>query len=210
MTRNSLVKESVAGALSESTCETIAIPFDVVAQRLMIQEMGKTGFSYKGGLDAVRQIYKTEGIRGFFKGFGASLLTHAPESAIWWIIYMHVKKELYLNQPESWVEQSAKQGSFLIHLTAGTVAGGLTATFCNPFDVVKTRLQVQNSKSAYRYRNFLHALRMIPRQEGLSAFTNGMFAKILYMAPVSGLHIALYELVKRMSSSGEHDDEDDD
>lgn len=205
--RNDLIKESFSGVISEASCETIAIPFDIVAQRLMIQELGKTGFSYKGGFDAVRQIYQAEGLRGFFKGFGASLLTHAPESAIWWIIYMNVKKQLYLSQPESWVEQTSKQGSFLIHLAAGTVAGGLTATFCNPLDVVKTRLQVQNSKSTYRYRNFFHALRMIPRQEGMGAFTNGMFAKILYMAPVSGLHIALYELVKRMSGNEEEEDD---
>jgi len=50
-------------------------------------------------------------------------------------------------------------------------------------------------------------LRMIPRQEGMGAFTNGMFAKILYMAPVSGLHIALYELVKRMSGNEEEEDD---
>lgn len=36
-------------------------------------------------------IYKQEGIRGFFRGFGATLLAYAPASAVWWATYERCK-----------------------------------------------------------------------------------------------------------------------
>jgi hypothetical protein len=41
--------------------------------------------------DTTRQIWKHEGVRGFYRGFGAMLLTYIPGSVVWWMSYEHCK-----------------------------------------------------------------------------------------------------------------------
>lgn len=81
------------------------MPAEVVQQRLQIQ--GPFGAkTYKGGVDAVTQIarnevreggliyhwinhvtYRQQGLRGLYRGTGATFLVYAPASAIWWTAY---------------------------------------------------------------------------------------------------------------------------
>ena len=42
---------------------------------------------YSGGLDAARKILKADGVRGLYRGFGLSVMTYAPTSAVWWASY---------------------------------------------------------------------------------------------------------------------------
>lgn len=42
---------------------------------------------YNGGLDVARKILKSDGIRGFYRGFGLSVMTYSPSSAVWWASY---------------------------------------------------------------------------------------------------------------------------
>lgn len=57
-----------------------------VSQRLMVQ--GYAGHArYSGGLDVVRKVLQSDGIRGFYRGFGLSVMTYSPSSAVWWASY---------------------------------------------------------------------------------------------------------------------------
>ncbi len=52
----------------------LANPLEQVSQRLMVQGgIGGTNTGYKSGLDAFRTIVKGEGVRGLYRGFGASV-----------------------------------------------------------------------------------------------------------------------------------------
>jgi len=42
---------------------------------------------YKGGIDVARKVIKADGIRGLYRGFGLSVMTYAPSSAVWWASY---------------------------------------------------------------------------------------------------------------------------
>jgi len=37
--------------------------------------------------DITRQIYVCDGVRGFYRGYVASLCTYVPNSALWWAFY---------------------------------------------------------------------------------------------------------------------------
>ena len=57
-----------------------------VSQKLMVQ--GYSGHvRYKGGIDVVQKIMKSDGPRGLYRGFGLSVMTYAPSSAVWWASY---------------------------------------------------------------------------------------------------------------------------
>lgn len=48
---------------------------------------------YKNSLDCIRQVFRTEGPRGFFKGLSASYLG-VTESTLQWVLYERLKKSL--------------------------------------------------------------------------------------------------------------------
>lgn len=69
---------------------------------------------------------------------------------------------------------------------AGAIASGITC----PMDVIKTRLQVEDTHQKDRYKNILDAITRIFREEGIRAFGKGMVARILWIAPGTGITIA--------------------
>lgn len=138
-----------AGGLADVFSNVFLCPAEVVIQRLQISELAQR--RYKGGIDAMKHIFKEEGIRGFYRGLGATLLTYAPGSAIWWMTYEHYK-EIF----SRWIDSRHATGEATLtvsqHYTAqflaGLVAGVVTVVATNPMDVIKTRLQTQHTQFA--------------------------------------------------------------
>ena len=99
--QSNTVKSLVAGGSASLVAQSITVPIDVVSQHLMMQRKGeKMGrFQVRGspeghGLvafgqtkDIIRQILRADGLRGFYRGYVASLLTYIPNSAVWWPFY---------------------------------------------------------------------------------------------------------------------------
>ncbi|KOM30918.1 hypothetical protein LR48_Vigan01g047300 [Vigna angularis] len=71
-------------------------PVDVVSQRLMVQ-----GVCYRNGFDAFRKILDVDDPRGFYRGFGVSIVTYTPSNAVWWASYSMVQKLIW----GTWVQR---------------------------------------------------------------------------------------------------------
>ncbi|XP_061462285.1 solute carrier family 25 member 44 isoform X2 [Rhineura floridana] len=99
-TSSNTIKSLVAGGSASLVAQSITVPIDVVSQHLMMQRKGETMGrfkvqAYKGKRfpvfgqtrDIIAQIFKADGLRGFYRGYVASLLTYIPNSAVWWPFY---------------------------------------------------------------------------------------------------------------------------
>ena len=72
---------------------TLTIPIDVVKTRLQTQAlMPQEEARYRGVWHALREIGRTEGVRGLTKGLGARVLYLTPASAIMFASYEQYKK----------------------------------------------------------------------------------------------------------------------
>jgi solute carrier family 25 phosphate transporter 23/24/25/41 len=76
-----------AGAVSGAVAQTCTYPFDVLRRRFQINTMSGMGYQYAGIGDAIRTIFKTEGIRGLYKGLVPNLLKVAPSMASSWLSF---------------------------------------------------------------------------------------------------------------------------
>ncbi|EUC51370.1 hypothetical protein COCMIDRAFT_165 [Bipolaris oryzae ATCC 44560] len=76
-----------AGAVSGAVAQTITYPFDVLRRRFQVNTMSGMGYQYAGVGDAVKQIIKTEGLRGMYKGIVPNLLKVAPSMASSWLSF---------------------------------------------------------------------------------------------------------------------------
>lgn len=185
---------AVGGAVASLVTQFFTVPVDVVSQRLMIMESSKEGGGNKNaasatstarrsprppppparsGLAMARSIIKAEGVSGLYRGFGASVATFVPSSAVWWSAYGFWQRLIWQNLDSggggggrggggvaaaatSLASSSSSSSSPVYHSsgeilavqTASALAAGCTsAVLTTPFDVVKTRLQVSGSES---------------------------------------------------------------
>ena len=44
-------------------------------------------FFFQIALEIIKQVYKQDGVRGFYRGYFASICTYVPNSALWWSFY---------------------------------------------------------------------------------------------------------------------------
>ncbi|KAL6043557.1 Solute carrier family 25 member 44 [Balamuthia mandrillaris] len=195
------------GGASASLCSsTVTVPLDVISQLLMIQDGKVNKAEYSGGWDAAKSIYKTQGIRGLYRGYGISILVYVPYSAFWWSSYTEFKK-VTMGFVTSYAPILHKVDVLLYGL-CGSTAGACAVVLTNPLDVVKTRLQVmslqnlkeqQTTMTVKARATVFSTARELWKEEGLWAFKRGITARILAVAPVSFLLITCYEVVKRLS-----------
>jgi solute carrier family 25 carnitine/acylcarnitine transporter 20/29 len=80
----------IAGALSGFVYWIIGFPVDVTKTRIQADSLSNPKFS--GLVDCVRQNYRENGLKGFYKGFGPCMLRAAPVNAGNFIVYENTMK----------------------------------------------------------------------------------------------------------------------
>lgn len=197
--------------LADAVSVLFYVPSDVIVQRLQVVDS-----PYKSSFDAIRKIYVNEGIKGYYRGLGATFILSALASSIWWTAYENVKLLLYRPSilPYFTWRKSTDEPTGSVHrlpqITAGFVAGTITSVCVNPFDVVKTRIQTQHintlgtTESTVLYKNTLHGLRCLWREEGAQGMFRGVLPKLLSRGPISAISALVFEMVLYYSRDDLH------
>ncbi|EGG18534.1 mitochondrial substrate carrier family protein [Cavenderia fasciculata] len=232
----------ISGALAELSSLAIWVPFDVTTQKCQIQ--GKTN-KYVNAYEIFKQSYNERGVRGLYRGFGATIIRNVPYSAIWWGTYEHSKDILHkidirakLGLPQRSTTQylavsendhEVENEDPVVHMFAGFTSAVISTVLCNPFDVIKTRLQtgsyqsiinnqtttttanVSNNAtssssssrwSIIRHSHFLQVFTDTIKREGVKALWKGIVPSLITSAPYSMISIIVYE--ERVMNSGGH------
>lgn len=127
-----------AGMAAEALSCVLWVPIDVIKERMQVQGeplKGTTNIYYRNTLDAMTTIARTEHLAGLYKGYGATLLSFGPFSALYFMFYertkTHARKLLD-------VEELPAQYT----LASAAIAGATASFLTNPLDLIKLRLQV--------------------------------------------------------------------
>ena len=75
-----------AGIIADAACLGLYCPVEIVVQRLQLP--GR----YNDLAHVLRDMWKEEGARTFYRGFGATVITSAVSSGVWWMAYENLKK----------------------------------------------------------------------------------------------------------------------
>jgi solute carrier family 25 protein 38 len=158
-------------------------------------------YAYTSIAEAAKAILKKEGIKGFFAGFGATAARDAPYAGLYVLFYEQLKKRLSMVAPAlpgtlttivpSTEMTSSK--SLSINFTSGVLAAAMATAITNPFDAVKTRLQLMPG----RYGNLLRAAMQMVREEGVRSLFDGLALRMARKAMSSALAWTLYEELLR-------------
>lgn len=206
------------GALSRAFAGLVLMPVTVIKVRYE-----SSLYRYGSIWGACRAIKAQEGVRGFFAGFGATAVRDAPYAGLYVVVYEESKRVLgsFLGRGTGvWgrpVEQlldgvGEGQGGGMgqemkemgglqavsINFVSGVFAAGVATAITNPFDAVKTRLQLMPG----RYGNMMVAGRTMVREEGWRSLMDGLGLRMGRKALSSALAWTVYEeLVRRAERS---------
>ena len=134
------VKELIAGGAAGATAKTIVAPLERV--KILFQ----TGrLAAGGGTGAtLAHITRTEGVRGLFRGNGASVLRIVPYAAIHFGAYEQYRAAL---APHATLDAVGRVPA-VVDLVAGAAAGATAVIATYPLDLARTRLAVTTETGA--------------------------------------------------------------
>ncbi|KAF4668294.1 hypothetical protein FOZ61_006696 [Perkinsus olseni] len=146
----------------------------------------------------IRDIYRENGIRGFYRGAVIGSLTWTPLSAIWFMSYERLRLLSCCR------EELAKEGSCSAGRLAasGFIAGVIACIATSPIDVVKTQYQVagrgiaSSSSAAIGASSVPMIALALLRSEGVGGFFRGVWAKSLWYGTFMAINITVYDTVK--------------
>jgi len=186
-----------AGAVADTFGVMIWVPMDIVCQRMQAGSMYTAPGSYQGlrfkqnptsGALIIKDIAKRDGVSGFFRGVGVSMVVQVPCTAVQMAGYEHMKDRIC----KAW---KLPEGHPVVHVAAGAVAGIMATALTHPLDVLKTRMQVDiEAKTVMQVGQELLAA------HGWRGFLRGMLPRVCSNAPRSSLSFILYELSMTVAS----------
>lgn len=225
------VRSLIGGAVGSLVGQTIITPFDVVSQHMMVVSGTKSDrktnrFSYfsnplyinrkdveKFGLAyaIVRELHRNDGVKGFYRGYFASLACYVPSSALWWFFYEKYSGML----AHGYLFTVSTLSSFLLagiihrrvpgdtwHLLirscAAILSGATTAILTNPLDVIRANMQVQ------RMSSYSSTVRKLWSEENFCILYKGLSARVTQNCLSSALISIGYETLKRLSIRDEY------
>ncbi len=223
----------VAGVAAEAVSCCLYVPVDVIKERMQVQGSSRAAAAssssssvfYSSGRDAAQQILRSsEGFRGLYKGYWATLASFGPFSAIYFALYEALKgaaqEALAPQQAQQQGGQHRKQALLPLWAQASvaSAAGAGASVLTNPLDLVKLRLQVQrgdreagsagsssssssgsSGSSSSRGRHFgglWDGLCTIVREEGAAGLMRGTGARVAFHATSTAVALTLFERCK--------------
>lgn len=189
----------ISGACTGAVASMIASPVDLIRIRLQ-GESGKiaaghyvTGLrtghapTHSGTMAAFRDVARSEGFLGLWKGATANMIRASMMSAGQLASYDQSK---YTILRLGW----ASDGPAL-HFLCSSFSGFVAQVACMPADVVRTRMYCKHSSS--HYRNPLHCALEISKAEGWRGLYRGFVPAASRQIPVMSIQMPLVEFFRR-------------
>ncbi|KIJ65407.1 hypothetical protein HYDPIDRAFT_88335 [Hydnomerulius pinastri MD-312] len=148
---------------------------------------------FGGSYAMVKQIFREEGVRGFYKGLSASYLG-VTEGTIQWVLYERLKRLSADTQggggAAEWMGMLGSAG------TAKCVASLITY----PHEVLRTRLRQPRVNGVVKYTGLLQTLRTVIAEEGARSLYGGLSAHLMRVVPNAAVMYSIYEGFLRWGS----------
>ncbi|GLT61968.1 hypothetical protein SLA2020_346380 [Shorea laevis] len=191
------IANGIAGMTASLFSQAVFVPIDVVSQKLMVQ--GYSGHArYNGGLDVARKIIKADGMQGLYRGFGLSVMTYSPSSAVWWASYGSSQRIVwsFLGQGTNLEKAPPSQLTIVsVQAVGGIIAGATASCVTTPLDTIKTRLQVMGHE---KRPSTMQVVKTLIADDGWKGLYRGLGPRFFSMSAWGTSMILAYEYLKRL------------
>ena len=170
------VKNLINGALSGGISRTFVAPLE----RLKTINQVSIESNKNSIIHNLRNIWRTEGIMGMFRGNGINCSRIVPKSGIQWMSFNWASKYT-----------DSKFG-------AGGISGLITATSLYPMETIRTRLSIQVNKS--NYNGIIDCGKKIVKRHGFQGLYRGLDICLIGVIPLYAINFGLFHYTKQFLS----------
>jgi len=178
----------IAASIGEINACLIRVPVENVKQRRQALSM-----KHNSSLTVIKDIFKLEGVKGFYRGYSTTVMREIPFSLIQFPIWEKLKKVWKNHQGteiEAW--QSAVCGSF---------SGAVSAVLTTPLDVAKTRIMLAKFGSDMATKQSIsYALHTVMQKRGFKGLYAGVVPRTLLESIGGALFFGCYEKMRNVTS----------
>jgi solute carrier family 25 (adenine nucleotide translocator) protein 4/5/6/31 len=159
-----------SGGAAGATSLMVVYPLDFARTRLAADVgKGPAERQFTGLKDCLSKVYKSDGLKGLYQGFGISVLGIIAYRACYFGGYDTLKRVLF----------SDGKSSILFKFLIAQVVTGVSGLASYPLDTVRRRLMMQSGRKELLYNGTMDCFRKIYQKEGGRAFFKGAFSNIL-------------------------------
>ncbi|OKL58489.1 Mitochondrial thiamine pyrophosphate carrier 1 [Talaromyces atroroseus] len=184
----------VSGAVAGGIATSCTYPLDLLRTRFAAQGNERI---YTSILSSIRDIYRTEGPRGYFRGCSAAVAQIVPYMGLFFATYETLRLPLGGGQLlGAWLPFGSGDAA------AGVLASVIAKTGVFPLDLVRKRLQVQGPHRARyvhtnipEYQGVVRTIAVILRTQGVRGLYRGLTVSLFKAAPASAVTMWTYERV---------------
>jgi len=159
-----------SGGAAGATSLMVVYPLDFARTRLAADVgKGAADRQFQGLTDCLSKIYKSDGMKGLYQGFGVSVLGIIIYRACYFGGYDTLKRVLF----------SDGKSSILFKFFIAQIVTGVSGLISYPLDTVRRRLMMQSGRADVMYTGTFDCIRKIRAQEGGRAFFKGALSNVL-------------------------------
>ncbi|ELU04534.1 hypothetical protein CAPTEDRAFT_97572 [Capitella teleta] len=198
----SLTSHFIAGSVAGLAQSVICSPMELAKTRMQIQGQGASRKKYrqvslyKGPVDCLCKIYKTEGLRGLSRGFGLTVVRETPSFGVYFWSFEYMCR--MVNQEEALHEVHPA-----VLFGAGGMAGICAWIVTYPVDLIKSRVQADMTG---KYAGFWDCVQKSYSESGLRGFSYGLAPTLLRAFPTNAATFAGVAMTLRLLKADMDDD----
>uniref|UniRef100_A0A8C8I264 Solute carrier family 25 member 36-A n=1 Tax=Oncorhynchus tshawytscha TaxID=74940 RepID=A0A8C8I264_ONCTS len=189
----------VSAGLAGFTAITATNPIWLIKTRMQLDSRNR-GEKPMNAFECLRQVYQTEGLRGFYRGMSASY-AGISETVIHFVIYESIKRRiLEAKATQHMDEESSKDASDFVGMMLAAATSKTCATsIAYPHGEVRTcMIRTRLREEGTKYRSFFQTLTTVPKEEGYRALYRGLTTHLVRQIPNTAIMMCTYELVVYM------------
>ncbi|XP_024451832.2 mitochondrial carrier protein MTM1 isoform X1 [Populus trichocarpa] len=194
----------VAGAVARSISCITCYPVELARTRMQAFKETQAGVKPSGVWKTLIEVINPVGgtnntqkltvqsYRILWTGLGAQLARDVPFSAICWATLEPIRRQILALMGDEAGASRVLGANF----SAGFVAGTLAAAATCPFDVAKTRRQIEKDPTRALNMTTTRTLLEIWRDGGVKGLFTGVGPRVARAGPSVGIVVSFYEVVK--------------
>lgn len=190
----SLKNVFVAGCYTGVAMTMITCPLNILKIQMQIASEAPV-------FTIAREVYKINGFRTFYRGLSCSLITESPGKGVYLWTYEYSKvtlEKLFSNQSNIFANDGYTIHNHKVDTKSRIISAGLAGMISwlvvYPFDVIKSKLQLDVSKT--KYSSVGHCIAQTYREGGFKAFFRGLGYTLVRAGPVAGTVLPIYDWTK--------------
>lgn len=173
---------TISASFATIAHDTITTPFDVVKQRMQMDEHRH----FASSVDCAKRLMQTSGYLSFFRSLPTTIAMNIPFYSTHWLVYERILSRLGGGDTRDYEHELSWE-----YLVAGSLAGAAASIVSFPLDTVKTHLQLSLGTTVSQ------TVKNIFMSRGVRGLFSGVSAKAAHTSISGAIVMVTYENLKK-------------